>query len=137
MSDENRRKITLRDHVIRMGDVSLSIVAICGLAGLFFSIFGNPLVMAGDFEAYKKSTERRLKKIEGSMIDLNEGQLRSQQIALQTRIQDLEREIFKLRPDDPLKTILLIQKTEAEQDITRVKRSLDSLQRAKEVMENE
>jgi len=88
--------------------------------------WGFPFVMAKDYNADKSSIEARLSKIESALNTLSTGQLEAQELQLQTRAQDLERELAKTSVGDPLQAILTRQLNEAMQGLARVRRQLNT-----------
>lgn len=85
--------------------------------------WGWPLVMAKDYERDKSDIYGKLAKIEAAVGALTIGQMEAQELALQARVQDLERELAKTA-DGPLKTILTRQKNEADQSLAKIRAAL-------------
>lgn len=85
--------------------------------------WGFPFVMAKDYTTDKVTIDHRLEKIEAALGTLSAGQMEAQELTLQARVQDLERELAKTK-EEPLKLILERQKNEAEQALTKIRRSL-------------
>jgi hypothetical protein len=90
--------------------------------------WGFPFVMAKDYVRDKGAIDSRLEKIEAGLTQLSAGQLEQQELQLLARVQDLEREVAKAKPSDPLQVVLERQKNEAEQSLARVRRQLALMQ---------
>lgn len=106
-----------------------TIAAITVLGGAVVAVttaigWGNPLVMAQEFDQYRVGVEQRLTKIESALGDLGTGQLEAKELNLQSRVQDLERELTKTRADDPLRPILQRQINESDQELRSVRARL-------------
>jgi len=111
---------SMTDTIVAMTVLGGAVVAVTTAIG-----WGNPLVMAKDFDQYRGSVEQRLTKIEGALNNLGTGQLEQRELSLQSRVQDLERELTKARPDDPIRLILQNQMNESSQELRRVRTRLE------------
>ena len=114
-----RHAKSMAETIVAMTVLGGAVVAVTTAIG-----WGNPLVMAKDFDQYKGNVEQRLTKIESALGDLGTGQLEAKELNLQSRVQDLERELTKTRADDPLRPILQRQINESDQELRSVRARL-------------
>jgi hypothetical protein len=129
----------MKENDIPLGVVRLvrNYATYTGLLGMVVAIWswagwGFPFVMAKDYRVDKGSIEKRLGSIEVAIGEISLGQLEAKELQLQARVQDLEREVAKARPGDPLQALLERQRSEALQALRRVEVELRS-QRARQV----